>query len=272
MQCHCPYIVKDKIKGDIPVPCGRCYACVMRRISGWHFRLAIELKYAKSATFLTLTYDDDHVPVIDGKLSLYKKDLQNFFKRLRYYQDKTKKNAIRYYAVGEYGSKTDRPHYHAILFNADYDMCDLSWDKGNLYFGEVNDKSIGYVTGYVQKSFYKTWDDIKQPPFACMSKYIGVNYLSPSVYNWHKKDLENRCYVNYDGKKISMPRYFKNLIYSDKEREIIGYHSGIRAEKLEKERWDDLELRYGERAGEINFEHLKAMYKKLDNKKNKRKL
>lgn len=297
MQCHCPFIVKDKIKGDIPVPCGRCYACVMRRISGWHFRLSNELKYAKTATFLTLTYNDDFLPAsVDGEMTLHKPDLQNFFKRLRYYQDKNQKNAIRYYAVGEYGSKTDRPHYHAILFNADYDMCVNAWRSderilvwrnkkgvltpgykkvsrslGNAFFGDVTDQSIGYVTGYIQKSFYKTWEDSRQPPFACMSKYLGINYLSPSVYRWHKEDLTNRMYVNYDGKKLAMPRYFKNLIYDDQERELVGFHASKRAEELETKRWDALKLRYGDRAAEINFEHLKAMYKKLQNKKQKRK-
>ena len=59
--------------------------------------------------YITLTYNDDHLPA-NG--SLQPRDLQLFWKRLR----KARTPGIRYYACGEYGDQTARPHYHAIIF------------------------------------------------------------------------------------------------------------------------------------------------------------
>lgn len=91
-QCLSPFYINTKLERNVPVPCGKCYYCVMRRISGWHFRLSNELKYAETASFVTLTYDNNFVPVNSyGELVLNKRDLQLFFKRLR---KAVKKNLI----------------------------------------------------------------------------------------------------------------------------------------------------------------------------------
>ena len=80
----------------------------------WSFRLREELKDSESAHFLTLTYDDEHIIITgNNEPTLYKRDVQLFLKSLR----KLQKQKIKYYFVGEYGGKTDRPHYHAIIFN-----------------------------------------------------------------------------------------------------------------------------------------------------------
>lgn len=144
------------------VPCGNCPACLSKARSAWSFRLRQELKKAESAFFITLTYDEDNSP---GEL--VKKDVQDFMKRLRkrvnVLEDKVcdrvkmplnrlKKAKLKYYFVGEYGSETKRPHYHAILFNLPWDRVDMiekSWPFGFSSVGDVNDASINYVTKYV---------------------------------------------------------------------------------------------------------------------------
>ena len=99
------------------VPCGRCLECLKDRVNSWFFRLYNEQKNAKTALFITLTYDDEHLSYTDnGSMCLNYKDTQLFWKRLRKAQPKGDPK-IRYFLVGEYGSKTHRPHYHAILFN-----------------------------------------------------------------------------------------------------------------------------------------------------------
>lgn len=281
-QCFTPYLVEDKLKGKIPVPCGKCYSCVMRRLSGWHFRLSNELKVSRSSHFLTLTYDSDYVPISDsGCLTLQKRDLQLFIKRLRKSLSLLVRGTLlKYYAIGEYGFRFERPHYHAIIFNATPELIYQEWRDvgtgsplGQVHCGEVTDESIGYVVGYTQKSFYKDWDDEnRQPPFACMSKHLGINYLTPAAYKWHKADLDNRMYIPQDGKKLPMPRYFKNLIYSETERKRLAHLSSITAETFLQERADVLYNLYGQRASEIDFEQKKLLYKKLQNKKQKRKL
>lgn len=169
--------MKDKMtKDEIHVPCGRCPECVSRRISAWSFRLMQEDKNSLSANFITLTYDTKHVPISrNGFMSLDKRDLQLFFKRLRKNQN-TKGNIyntpIKYYAVGEYGGTTNRPHYHLILFNASIELIQESWQKGQVHYGTVSGASIGYTLKYMSKPsripMHKNDDRI--PEFSLMSK------------------------------------------------------------------------------------------------------
>lgn len=175
MQCFNPFIVKDKIKGDIPVPCGKCPPCLKRRASGWSFRLMQEDKKAQSSQFITLTYDTQNVPITKkGFMSLCKRDVQLFFKRLR----KANKSGtkIRYYIVGEYGGKTYRPHYHIILFNTPVEIIQAAWKNGSVYYGNVTGASVGYTLKYMCKPrrIPLHQNDDRIPEFAHMSKESGL--------------------------------------------------------------------------------------------------
>lgn len=104
----------------IKIPCGKCRACRASKCRMWADRMTLELDHSKSAVFLTLTYDDKHVPLRvnptsgESALTLNKRDLTLFFKRLRKAFPEVE---IRYYACGEYGKNgTHRPHYHIILY------------------------------------------------------------------------------------------------------------------------------------------------------------
>ena len=97
-------------------------ACRINYTSAWKLRLLYELSDWDSAMFVTLTYDEVHVP---GDFSLHKKEPVGFFKRLRSYLAYNSDRVIKYYCCGEYGQKKDptrpdknhgRPHYHAIIF------------------------------------------------------------------------------------------------------------------------------------------------------------
>ena len=106
------------------LPCGHCAGCREDQAREWANRLLMEYQYEKDAWFLTLTYSkwyEDHlkrdgVDLDTGEfkkwLSLDKRDLQLFMKRLR---KRFPDQKIRFYAAGEYGSK-ERPHFHLILF------------------------------------------------------------------------------------------------------------------------------------------------------------
>ena len=95
------------------VPCGKCPSCLSDRARDWSNRCLMELKTSGSAIFVTLTYDDFHLPIDDDGPTLRVRDVQLFFKRLR---KDFPNSRIRYLLSGEYGSKTSRPHYHAIIF------------------------------------------------------------------------------------------------------------------------------------------------------------
>lgn len=216
---------------SIPVPCGKCPNCLRRRVSGWSFRLMQEEKHASSAWFLTLTYSEKNVPRSkNGFKTLDKTDVQKFMKRLRKsvsveYPDVY----IKYYLVGEYGGQTSRPHYHLILFNCPK-LCyvEAAWNLGAIHYGEVSGASVGYTLKYMSKPprFPKHRNDDRLMEFSLMSKGLGKSYLSEKVIRYHKTDPFNRAVLNIEGgKKIAMPRYYKEKIYEDKEqRKAIGLY------------------------------------------------
>jgi hypothetical protein len=207
-------------------PCGKCYECRSRRISGWAFRLQKEAEISNSAFFITLTYNDENVPHSQNKLlTLQKRDLQLWFKRVR----KLNKLKLTYYAVGEYGKSTLRPHYHVIMFNVDPSTILDTWKQGHVQIGTVTEASVIYTLKYLCKQGkvgLGEWDD-RVPEFQLMSKGIGENYINRQTIKYHRADLTERCYLtNKGGYKIAMPRYYKNRIYSPDELKFIGIHHG----------------------------------------------
>ena len=118
-----------------PFPCGCCLPCRINNARTKQHRIMLEAKSHTNSAFITLTYNDEHLPfTLDGLTTLCKRDLQNYFKRLR----RKLKYEIRYFAVGEYGTKKsdittfegERPHYHAIVFGInqlDYEHISGAW-------------------------------------------------------------------------------------------------------------------------------------------------
>lgn len=234
-MCFVPFVTRNKLTGESQVaPCGKCPACQKRRIHQWTFRLQQEDKKSISSHFITLTYDTKTIPITPrGNYSLDKRDYQKFVKRLRK-ASPCNGRPIKYYMVGEYGEDRDRPHYHAIIFNATAENIIRSWDNGIVHFGTVETKSIQYTVGYFSKGSQIPCNDYDDriPKFALMSKGLGLNYLTKAMQAWHKKDLLNRMYLNgSDKKKVSMPRYYKNKIYHDLQRKAIAVAVRIQTDK-----------------------------------------
>ena len=181
-------------------------SCRINRGQEWGIRLMHELSYHESSIFLTLTYNDDHVPKDWG---LRPSHLQLFFKRLR-----AEGLAFKYYACGEYGEEFRRPHYHAIVFGLgkkDEDLIGECWGLGFVSVGYVSQQSINYVTSYVNKKLYgklaKDHYGKLIAPFARMSKGLGLSWL---------KENEDQVLlhqgVRQRGKTVRAPRYyFKHL-------------------------------------------------------------
>ena len=109
----------------IEIPCGQCIGCRLDYSNQWASRCLLEMQQHDKNCFITLTYDDDHVPMsyyctLDdhkerASMTLKMEDLTLFWKRLRKELEKNGNN-FRYYCAGEYGDLYARPHYHAILF------------------------------------------------------------------------------------------------------------------------------------------------------------
>jgi len=218
------------LRSGIPVPCGKCPPCKIRHVNEWVFRVMWEEEHNSiSSHFITLTYDTLHVPIsANGFLTLRKKDLQNFFKRLR---KNTGIQGIKYYACGEYGTKTSRPHYHAIIFNcpdpaAYADAWSLDGTQlGGVDVGNVSADSIAYCLKYIDKdSFrakrYRHQRDDREREFPLMSQGLGKSYVeNKSIVGYHKADLSRNFVTNKAGYRVSMPRYYRQKIYSQGELE-----------------------------------------------------
>ena len=190
MLCTKPITIARKL-----FACGQCTPCRVNRRRKWCHRLMLEHKKHASSSFATLTYDDDHLPVnAKGLPSLDPKALTLFLKRFRYYSG----IPVRYFAVGEYGDETMRPHYHAILFGAaacqngmttrtgrakrccpSCDTLDKAWPLGLTHQGDVTPHSIQYTCGYTLKKMTNADDGRLQgrsPEFARMSRNPGLGF------------------------------------------------------------------------------------------------
>jgi len=206
MECLNPrYIAKH----EVVVPCGRCGFCAATRRSDWAIRLMWERKMHLNSMFVTLTYADPHLVWASGQPQLHRPHVQLFLKRVR-----KAGYELRYYGVGEYGSKTFRPHYHLLLFgDVPEDVIREKWTYGMVHIGNVTEQSVMYCLSYMINK--NDWRHSKNRvrTFNMMSKGIGKNYLDiPGMKEWHKSGRKNYCDMN--GVKRHLPRYYKNKIFS----------------------------------------------------------
>lgn len=261
-MCDRPLRVKSR-EGDCAVACGRCPPCRKARIDGWVFRLLQEEKRSKTAYFITLTYDTDHVPITEnGFMNLDRKAFPAFIKRLRKHLGYS---GVKYYAVGEYGSIRSRPHYHAIVFNLDpsifrsvghkngqpqyqSDLLEQCWPYGLVDIGTCSGDSCAYVAKYLNKPgripMHKRDDRIKE--FSLMSKGIGDGYLTPEIIDYHRADPLRNYLTTEGGYKKAMPKYYRDRLYDDidKSRQRAHIHV-IKNEALERAK-SDFHKKYGD--------------------------
>lgn len=231
MQCLEPISIPNP-KGfsnadRITVPCGKCAACLTNRRNEWTSRLEYELADAKSAYFVTLTYNNEHVPCVGQYPTLVKSDLQNYFKRLRKI---IKPNKIRYYAVGEYGTKYNRPHYHILLFNLPPNFIDAistAWTKekeeiGFVSIGTITSASIHYCTKYHLNKTSKP-NELSADSFVLMSRHpgIGAGYIE-RYGSFHRNNIDRTYLLKRGGFKTRFPRYYQTKLYTEEERHRQG--------------------------------------------------
>lgn len=206
----------------IRLPCGQCIGCRLERSRQWAVRCLHENKCHDESCFLTLTYDDDNLPEMG---SLVKRDLQLFMKRMR----KARSDTLRFFACGEYGETTDRPHYHVLLFGTNfgdrraykrsksgeqlYTSAELEslWPAGLSSIGAVSFESAAYVARYVLKKVSGPLADGhyagREPEFVNMSRRpgIGAPWLSRFGSEVYKSDS-----VIVRGVEARPPRFYDN--------------------------------------------------------------
>lgn len=219
------------------IPCGQCIGCRIRQREDWTTRIELEARdYPKDQVwFITLTYDDDHVPGMivktgeimrkvqytwkpgekrpDSVQILLYEDIQKFLKRLR----KAYRGKLRYFVAGEYGEQTARPHYHMILYG--WEPTDLEnlykiqhngyynskwmaklWGMGQIQIAQAVPETYRYVAGYVTKKMYEI-DGKKANAYYELgqTKPFACMSLKPGLgdnyYQEHKAEIWRQGYI-----------------------------------------------------------------------------
>jgi len=210
MSCIKPLTITHNTTRHL-VPCGKCAFCLRTKRNEWLFRLHHESRVQTlPAHFLTLTYDEKHCPRFKGARTLWFRHLQLYFKRLR-----KAKAKIKYVAVGEYGTKTQRPHYHVILWtDANHDLLSRQWHHGAVHFGTLTPASIAYTLKYIIQP--KIGDnETRQRTRAQFSKGLGACFLTAKVHEHLSGDEENPVFeTRINGAIRPLPRYYRSKIYT----------------------------------------------------------
>jgi len=217
---------------DLPIdiPCSRCDGCKLERSRQWAVRLVHESSMHMHNIFLTLTYSDDKLPP-DGSLQV--KDFQDFMKRLRLKREthgplfKTNPATnLRFFHCGEYGDKFARPHYHACIFNLDFNdkihwktvgenklyvskTLDELWTHGFSTIGAVTFESAAYVARYIMKKHHGAESKIlyegRKPEYVTMSRRPGIG--KPWLEKF-KKDIKRDDFVVMRGVPMKPPKFY----------------------------------------------------------------
>lgn len=230
--------IKARIEDFTLADCGKCDECKIKMSKEWSHRIELENKYyGGRSAFVTLTFNEDSM----DNPSLSKRDVQLFLKRLRKNLDGRE---IRYYAVGEYGSKHLRKHYHLILLNVDgtdhYDnnrrqkasepivgsntdwhAIYRSWQNGFIDSQKPGGGCAAYVAGYVVKTNKRKHEIERlglEPEFRLMSKALGKREIEKIANKIKKMNIKPRMpftYIEYNGKyKKPLGRYLQQVFHS----------------------------------------------------------
>ncbi len=276
MSCFHPIDVEVKRKGwksscPITVGCGHCLGCRTEQARQWSVRLMHERALHDHAYFLTLTYNEERLPA-NG--SLCTQDFQRFVKTVRRnYPAET----VRFYGCGEYGERSKRPHYHAVLFGPDFldrslvprvtsspvwrsPTLERYWSMGQSEFGSVTPASAAYVAGYVNKKVKRSASGfpshLRVNPDSGELVYVEPEFsrmsLRPAIgRNWIEKywrDVYPRDRVCFSGKEFPPPRYYDKVMDEECKEEcfagICEEHQDVMMqvrEKRMKERVDRTE-------------------------------
>lgn len=186
-------------------PCGKCRACKLKVVNE---KMIISVfaaaEYRKKGQFLTLTYNDEHLP--NG---LQHADFAGFMKRLRKLDGN---RYVKMYVAGEYGEKSGREHFHVLFYNYRYplELIERAWRDpktkepiGFVYDGTLTPKAIKYVSGYVNKKGYNP-DSGKRPPYGRSSCGIPDGLTPDEI-----KSMCETGKIHYNGRNFTVPRNWR---------------------------------------------------------------
>lgn len=229
------------VDSELRLPCGQCIGCRLERSRQWAIRCVHEASLYERNSFITLTYDEGHLP-LDG--SLHVEDWQLFMKRLR---KRAAGVRIRFFHCGEYGERVRRPHFHACLFNWDFPdrkfwscrngvnlfrsaLLEELWPSGFSTVGDVTFESAAYVARYIMKkvtgdralSHYvdRSTGVVLSPEYTTMSRggRGGLGGIGKGWFDKYSLDVYPHDFVVLRGMKMRPARFYDGL-YDDVDPE-----------------------------------------------------
>lgn len=256
---------------DLPIqlPCNQCIGCKLEKSRQWALRCTHEAQLYSNNSFITLTYNSDHLPITNNSLpTLSLRHFQLFIKRLR---KKYSNKSIRFFHCGEYGDLNHRPHYHALLFNHDFEdktywkthndqkyytseALDALWTdpktKTNMGFSTIGDltfDSAAYVARYCLKKITgKNAEDHYQgrvPEYATMSRRPGIGQGWLEKY---KSDVYPSGFIIHEGQKMQPPKYYDRITNETDER-AVRRSVNLRMQNAKKHAADNTPARLSDR-------------------------
>lgn len=235
-----PPICKDERTQFVAVGCGKCMECRKQKSRGWSVRLQEEIRTDTKGVFVTLTFSTESLLELakDIEVEGYERDNQICIKATRLFLERWRKRtgkSVKHWLITELGhGRTEHVHMHGIIFTSEREWIEKTWKYGFVYVGKyVNSKTVNYCVKYMTKvdaehKFYI--------PKVLSSKGIGSNYTNRSevIKNRFRGENTEETYRVPNGKKLNLPVYYRNKIYTEEEREELWI------QKLDKgERWVD---------------------------------
>jgi len=235
---------KDYRVLSIPIGCGNCMECMKKKADEWHVRLREDVRVNRNGKFVTLTFSNDSYRELAKEFELSGYELDNAIATLavRRFTERWRKKykrTIRHWLITELGSgETEHLHIHGIVWtNESMEEIEENWKYGYVWKGrEKNGERVNYVNeitaNYITKYVTKTDPKHKEyKPVILASHGIGKAYTeSTRAQNNKYKEKETiDSYISDNGRKMNMPIYYRNKLYTEEEREELWLN------KLDKE-------------------------------------
>lgn len=204
----------------VPVSCGVCEECLKRRANDWKVRLLNEAKSSEGGLYITLTFSEESLEALEGDSEEAKatRAVRLLMERIR----KKHKRSKKHWFVTELGqTSTERIHIHGLIWGIEAEDLRKLWKYGWCkLIPVINEAVIGYIVKYIFKKDEKH-PDFKAKVYASPgigAKWIGTITAKRSKYR-REKTQDN--YELRNGTKIAMPMYYRQKLYTEKQRENL---------------------------------------------------
>ena len=220
-----PPVCPDGRLKYVTAACGKCMECRQQKQRQWLVRMNEELRQEPNAYFITLTIDDKSYSELSNTYNTTD-DNEIATKAIRLCLERIRKQtgkSIKHWFITELGQeKTERLHLHGIVWGIGTDkLITNKWNYGITFTGFfVNEKTILYITKYMTKIDEKHKDFIGK---VLCSKGIGAGYIKRDDAKKHtyKPGKTKETYRLRNGSKINLPTYYRNQLFTEKEREAL---------------------------------------------------